>query len=678
MKITRLSRLLSGVVIASVFILGPMAAAQQNTGTSPKILVGPNIRASSNDTAAKGGRNECWISASRTDPKFLIGVSQTSAGPNADVLDAGAMRNCATMISRSGGQSWREVNLPNAPTVGCFDIMTASAPDGRIYVSEPVIGANFGLGLGSSASTAKGSIKMFSTTDEGKTWEGPGDVACPMAEDHPRIVVDDSDGPHRGRLYIEWNEVYDSVLKNRFNMFLQYSDDHGKTFNDAILVATAVAKGGKLVATEPVVLSDGTLLVTYYQYFNPLSDPKNDAEPFYIVRSTDGAKTLSDPVKVFTVGSSAWRYLRGDFAHAFTLPIVTADTSKLSRFRDQIYVVWQDVSQGEADIWFVKSSDKGASWSSPKRINDNAPTAKGGPVDYREIPVVATNKDGVIGIAWYDYRDDPTHTCWKQYFSASLDGGQTFLPNVAVSSQPSCPAKGSLSPSVYVWNTSPYFDDTLPSLDENNEETSLESLQFEQELSLKRALRDEGAKIGKPRIDVTFDHDRNLWPGHYTGLTADSNGVFHALWSDRRNAPVQQLFTATIEIGNGADPAPATHETDVTKLVQLVGETATYNAGTHETTFEMQLRNISDQTIYGPLRVRITGIGAYSGHPTAVIVNADGGTKEPSWDFSKLLGWSGRLGPGMASEAKKVVVRTSEETGLDADINFEVMGQVAQ
>jgi hypothetical protein len=649
------------------------AFAQKHSGDT-KILVGPNIRASSNIAAASGGRNECWISASRIDPKFLIGVSQTSAGPDADELTASGLLRCATMVSHSGGQSWREINLPGAAVTGCFDTMTASADDGRIYVSQPLIGANFGLGLGSNASVAKGSIKIYSTTDGGKTWEGPGEAACPMAEDHPRLVVDDSDGPHHGRLYIEWNEVYDSVLKNRFNMFLQYSDDHGKTFNDAMLVATAVAKGGKLVATEPVVLSDGTLLVTYYQYFfNPASDPENGALPFYIVRSTDGAKTLSAPVKILTVRPPGRRYLQG-----FTLPIVAADTSKSSRFRDQVYIVWHDVSQGDADIWFVRSSDKGASWSAPKRINDNPLAVQSGPLDFREIPVVTTNKDGVIGIAWYDHRDDPTHICWKQYFSASLDGGNTFLPNVAVSSQPSCPAKGALAPSVHAWNTSPYFDDTLPSLDMRDVGTSLEELALEQELSFKRALREEEEKIGKSRIDVTFNHDRNLWPGHYTGLTADSNGVFHAFWSDRRDSPIQQIFTATIEIDNVSASIPATHEADVTKMIQVIGENATYNAATHETTFGVQLRNISDQTIYGPLRVRITGIGAYGGHPAAVIVNADGSTKEPSWDFSKLLGWSGRLGPGMASEVKKVTVRTSEETGLDAGLNFAVVGQLGQ
>lgn len=673
--IIRRARMLSLLLLA----LGASVAIAnaQETPEHPRVLIGPNLRAS--DNVKKGGRNECWISASRTNPKFLVGVSQTTSSPNADQSEGGA-RMCTTLVSKNGGQTWREILLPKQAR-GCFDTMTASAPDGRIYVSQPLIGRNFGLGnLGESSERAVGTINMYSTADDGKTWQGPNEVSCPMAEDHPRMVVDDSNGPHRGRLYLEWNEVDDSVLKDRFHLFLQYSDDHGQTFSDPILVTAVVSKGGKLVATEPVVLSDGTLLVTYYQYFNPLSDPRNNSQPFYIVRSTDGGQTLSEPIKITTVGPSAWLYLRRDFSRAFTLPIVAADTSPTSSYRDRIYIVWQDIRDGRANIWLVQSNDKGATWSSPMRLNDNAPTAKGGPPDYRVTPTIAVNKDGVVGVAWYDYRDDPAHVCWKEYFTYSIDGGKSFMPNVAVSDQPSCPSKNEMEPSVYVWNTSAYVGDGVPTQEEIHHADQLNQYRLEQEASLAQSVRAHEEKLDKSQIDVTFDYDRNLWPGHYTGMTADANGVFHVLWSDRRAAPLQQLYTATVQVVTAPQVSPPpTHEADVTKLVRLYGEGASYNAETHETTFELQLRNVSGQAIYAPLRVVINGIGAVSTQPTAIIVNPDGDSKtEPAWDFSKLLGSSAELGPGMVSEAKKVTIRTSEATGLDGILNFEIIGHLAR
>src|SRR5439155_12169111 len=135
-------------------------------------------------------------------------------------------------------------------------------------------------------------------------------------------------------------------------------------------------EGGKLVTTEPVILSDGTLLVTYYQYFQPLSSVKNEHQPFFIIRSTDGGQTFGRPEKAFEVGMSGWRSLRRDFPRAFTLPIIVADVGSKSRFRDRIYSVWDDVSGGGADIWLTYSSDQGRTWTPKRRVNDNAPSPK--------------------------------------------------------------------------------------------------------------------------------------------------------------------------------------------------------------------------------------------------------------------------------------------------------------
>ena len=669
-------RIFSSILVLNVFV-GITAA--QGTSNGPRVVIGPNLRAS--DNVKEGGRNECWISASRTNPNLLVGVSQNTTTPNADQTGAGSEpRMCTTLISKNGGQTWREILLPKQAK-GCFDTMTASAPDGRIYVSQPLMGRNFGLDdMSGSSGRAEGAIHIYSTPDEGKTWQGPNEVSSPIAEDHPRMIVDDSNGPHRGRLYIEWNDVYDTILKDTFHIFLRYSDDHGQTFSDPILVTTAISKGGKLVATEPVVLSDGTLILTYYQYFNPLSDPRNNSQPFYIIRSTDGGNTFGAQTKIMTLAPSAWLYLLKDFNHAFALPIVAADTSATSAYRDRIYIVWQDIRDGDANIWLSKSTDKGTTWSEPKRLNDNRPSAKGGPPDFRVTPVVAVNKAGVVGVAWYDYRDDPTHVCWKQYFTYSSDGGDKFMPNVAVSDQPSCPAKDGFKPSVYAWNISPFPEDMLPTADEISHADEMSKIQLAQMRSAEEAIRAHEREFDKPQIDVTFDHDRNLWPGHYTGLTADTDGVFHVLWSDRRAAPLQQLYTATVQVAAGPQAGPPrTQEANVTKFVRIYGQALSYDAKTHETTFELQLRNVSDQAIYAPVRVVIDGIGAVSGKPTADVVTHDGSSKtKTSWDFSKLLGSSEELAPGMVSEAKKIVIRTNEATGLDGVLNFEITGQLAQ
>jgi hypothetical protein len=668
-----------GIIAGLGLPLGTSGAQQESSG--PTVVVGPNLRVSSN--VKEGFRNECWVAASLKSPDFLVGVAQTA--PSEESRGQGG-RACATMISRNGGQTWREVSLPKAGT-GDFDPMVVAGPDGQMYVMYALIGRPPGSDADPMSSLGRrrdGIIRVWRTANEGRTWRGPTEIVCPLQPDHPRMAVDLSDGPHRGRIYVAWNEVSDTIVKERYHIFLHYSDDGGENFGDPTLLA--VDHGGKLVTTEPVVLSDGTLLVTYYQYFSPLADPRNDAQPFYLIRSTDGAKTFESPQKIGTMGSSGWRHLRRDFSSSFTLPIIVADTSPGSRFRDRIYTVWDDTAAGESNIWFMMSADKGRTWSKPQRINDNR-RAESGPVDFRMTPVVNVNKDGVVGVAWYDRRDDPSRRCWKQYFTASFDGGATFLPNRPISSTPSCPG-AQVPPTMNVWNTSPEFEDTLPTAEDLGKMTDNERRGFEEQLAVAKAWREANKGATTARLMVSFDRGRSVWPGHYTGLTSDLTGAFHALWSDRRNK-LQQVFTARVEaMAKPAPTVPETQESVVTGLVQLVAGEGVYDVAKGTSTFDLQVRNISDQVIYGPIQVRVTKVSPSLDEtqrrnkkavPPVAVLDADshGDGVGATWDFSKLLGGYNRLEPRRISEVKKITVRTSPEAGLDGMLEFEVIGRLA-
>ena len=679
---------ITGFLAACTAGLAIITAAAQAPSPSagvvgPHLVVGPNIRVSAAD--AKDWRNECWLAASTKSP-FLVAVSQRSM---TDALAAVDMP-CMTAVSRNGGQTWREVSLPKQEDG--FDPMAVAGPDGRIYVMQGLLGRNAGMeGMGILPTHERGAIRIWSTTDEGHTWDGPTDIACPVQPDHPRLVVDQTDGPHRGRLFVLWNEVVDTVLKDRFHLFLNYSDDGGKTFSEPVLIDAR--EGGKLVATEPVVLSDGSVLAPYFEYFFPYGTKKNEAMPYIIARSSDGGQTFNKPEQVFTFGHSAWPYLQREAKHTFPLPIVVADTSKSSRFRDRVYVVWDDVvTSGVSTIWLRWSEDQGRSWSKPIRINDNRPAPAGGPFDYRMTPVVAVNKDGTVGVAWYDRRDDPTRRCWRQYFSASLDGGATWLPNVAVSSAPSCPGSSPADPMVSVLNVDRSFDENLPTEMDLQKGDRIARLLDTQEIELERAFRDTYKDVKTPQLLVTFNAARNVWPGHYTGLAVDADGRFRVLWSDRRSG-TQQIYTAPVEVVQGAPPPVVTREAAVTDMVQVLAGPAKHDATKGTTTFELQIRNVSDKPIYGPIRLRVTKIRPESAPapagakvatkmppPAVVVVDADsGGTGVgATWDFSKLIGGFARLDPRMVSEARPVTVKTAPEAGLDGTLEFEVIGHVPE
>jgi len=92
------------------------------------------------------------------------------------------------------------------------------------------------------------------------------------------------------------------------------------------------------------------------------------------------------------------------------------------------------------NILLAYSVDQGKTWSKPIVVNDdrdwpvtNALSNKG-PDDTE--PQVVVNNAGIVGVMWLDRRNNPqNHGYWVR-FSASLDGGDTWLPSVPISAKP--------------------------------------------------------------------------------------------------------------------------------------------------------------------------------------------------------------------------------------------------
>jgi hypothetical protein len=52
------------------------------------------------------------------------------------------------------------------------------------------------------------------------------------------------------------------------------------------------------------------------------------------------------------------------------------------------------------------------------------------------MATVAANRDGVVGVLWYDRREASDNLAYHTRFAASFDGGLTFSPSVRVSAAP--------------------------------------------------------------------------------------------------------------------------------------------------------------------------------------------------------------------------------------------------
>ena len=90
-----------------------------------------------------------------------------------------------------------------------------------------------------------------------------------------------------------------------------------------------------------------------------------------------------------------------------------------------------------ADVMFVRSSDSGQTFTSPRRINDDAVNQ----AKWHWFGTLSVAPNGRIDSVWLDSRNAANNTDSQLFYSYSTDGGGTWAANVAVS-QPFNPFLG--------------------------------------------------------------------------------------------------------------------------------------------------------------------------------------------------------------------------------------------
>jgi hypothetical protein len=91
-----------------------------------------------------------------------------------------------------------------------------------------------------------------------------------------------------------------------------------------------------------------------------------------------------------------------------------------------LYVVWSDNRSGNDDVYFTMSGNKGGSFSRNMKLNDDAPKGS------QSHPTIAIDGNGRVFAAWEDFRNGQPDI----YFTRSLDGGKSFGPNRRVNDDP--------------------------------------------------------------------------------------------------------------------------------------------------------------------------------------------------------------------------------------------------
>jgi hypothetical protein len=564
-----------------------------------------DIRVSPNMLVSRDGdipHVELMIAANPKDSKNFLGASITNARPDGGWTDK-------TYASLDGGSTWTASDFPEGMKWGSGDPQVAFGSHGTAYF----------VGLTSAqddAGRARGFLFFYRSGDGGITWDKP--VNLGYSYDHEQIVVDDTLGTHSGRVYL--GALYGYPVY-RIGVFR--SDDDGRTLTGPVEAANGGGNVG-INVTNLLVFSDGTLFVPYADFdFKPEERKHHRPSSFWFVTSSDGAVTFSKPSKIAEQRTA----LDTKASWVTTFPVYAVDNQS-DKYRDRLYLVWNDFRFGKSRILFSESKDRGTSWTEPRALDSSGPASS---VQYQ--PMASVNSQGVLGVTWFDTRNSQDGSKYDEYFAASVDGGETFLSAVRVSSESSQPeGRGNQSLSPVAGKSRPMPDLT-----------------------------------GTNRIGLVSAVSRWRQGGDYMGLTASSKGVFHPFWADSRSGTFQ-IETAAIQVKvpdekPGEEPQERKAEshskspTDVGDRVEFVFDPTRYDAEARELQLPVRLKNTSQQTIYGPITVTVQGFGSGMGKESVEfspeILNATNGkTGEGAlFEYSDVLGSECTIPPSGTSGA---------------------------
>lgn len=255
--------------------------------------------------------------------------------------------------------------------------------------------------------------------------------------DFPALAVDASPaGPHRGRLYLAWQEsvnfygdtLYFSPPQSLAPVIeAEPNDDaaHATPFTLGATLRGALSPGDQDWFSFP-----GTAGQTVVLLVDSLDAALDDALRLIC---TDGATRLaySEPGAgagyggeiVFTLSESGTYYVR--LAEA-------AAGAGGYRVRTALHHTAPGRARDHRDL-FASHSDDGMSWSAPVLITDDPPRFDDA------LPELAVDGNGVAYAEWLDWRDAPPGTCGgvsHTYLARSANGGDVFTSFGAVADAP--------------------------------------------------------------------------------------------------------------------------------------------------------------------------------------------------------------------------------------------------
>src|SRR5437867_12017799 len=375
-------------------------------------------------------QNEVTIAAFPNNPNILVATAR-------DTRQTSGFSWAGYYRSTDGGKTWANALVPGFPGDTSPEGLSSPVhPAGWTIGSDPVIAADregrvylAWLSFGPSTTEFAGWYVLTRYSDFGATddftsvlYAGHdarsaklGGPENSRVVDKEWIAVDDTGGPCDGYLYTP-RDLFESA-HGAVPIVFQRSTDGGASWSPILLLSHSpnAQNQGTTVAVGP----GGEVYVAWEDFHK---------DTILFTRSLDCGQTFETERGIASIVPVP-EPLPGSAYRLDSFPRMAA-----SQTTGSVFITWADYRTGNADVVLARSTDRGASWSAPARVNDVA-------TNHQIFPAITTF-EGRVDISFYDSRNDPEGKLLDVYYAESDDDGVTFLPNVPVTDAPFDPNLG--------------------------------------------------------------------------------------------------------------------------------------------------------------------------------------------------------------------------------------------
>jgi len=379
---------------------------------TPAVAIG--VGANFNISQAAGNQREQSIVVNPTNPNNVVAFSNIDSIDGDLTADAGIFE----AFSFDGGQTWAQQLLftdTTSPDEACCDPQAAFDRFGNLFMTYL---------------TASGDVALARSNDGGQSFFIQL-LTSDTGHDQPSIAVGPGPRPGLGSV---WVSYFSGVVT-------------GSTLPPHIDTQVAVVAGFGLVGTfkNPVAVPGSELVRA--NFGDIAIGPRGEAVVTYhsTVGNPAGPSVIFINVDPDGMGPAPWSARR--FVTSTNIgfariipgtsnnlgidpePSVAFDRSRGPN-RGRLYLVYTDApstTTNDTNIVMRFSNNLGLTWSGPVQVNDVTAGSQFNPA------IAVDQTTGLVGIGWFDTRNDSAGLRYDFFATISETGGKSFVPNIKVS-----------------------------------------------------------------------------------------------------------------------------------------------------------------------------------------------------------------------------------------------------